>query len=367
MQNNLPEMMVQIPAELNSRVEGSLKEVKRLYCRRVVRRIGTACGGVAVAVGAVFLLGVMDPALAAQIPIIGRLFSTVNADSKVYGPANLDDVAVAVNQKAESTNENCELSAISAYSDGRAAQISFRLDFKGELSDRYRWIDTQYGAASSVTVNGVPVEQMQMNSFNKLEGEWVSTMNFTLPEEVKGADRYEVQLLLGGFSGTLEDDGLGQDEEPPEEAIDVEFSLRFPLFPDLEHQFEFACDAQDNGARVTAVSGTRSETVITIEKPYWGEIFPNADPSEPDVYPKGFPKLYFENGDEVPPNANATFNRGGYDPRAREAQTACLYYDGVPEGTEKLILRFVAGDIYTDVLAEFTIDLLNQTVTGGAK
>lgn len=369
MQSNLSEMNIHIPDTLGERIEESLDEVRSIHRRKTLRRAGTLFGSFAVAVGAFLVFGFTNPALAAQIPLLGRLFQQVNTGGKVYGPANLESYGVvsAVNTKADSTNENCGLYLVSAYSDGNTAQLSFRLEFLGELSDRYHWIDTQYGETSSVTVNGVAAEDMQMNSFSQVEGEWVSTMNFTVPEEVKGAEVLELQLALSGFSGTLEEYDSKTGNAPPAEKIDSAFTLTFPLKVDHAHSFGFTCNAEENGARVTAVSGTPSQTVISIEKPYWGEIFPGADPSEPDAYPKGFPHLYTESGEEIQQNWNAANGQGGYDSKARETQRADLYFDGVPAGTEKLTFRFVVGDVFKDVLAEFSIDLTEQTVTPSGK
>lgn len=356
MQSNLTEMKIQIPAALGERVEESLIEVKRIHRGKIIKRASAAFGGFAVAVGAFFLLGYTNPALAAQIPLLGRIFQQVNTDSKTFGPANLDSygVTISANTAAESTNENCGLTLISAYSDGNTAQLSFRLDLNGELQDRYAWIDTQYGGASSVLINGVRAEKMQMNFFEKTEGIWLSTMNITLPEEAKTADVLQLDLRLAGFNG--------QFDNVQSEPIDGEFTLSYALPVDREHSRSFSGEAEDNGAKATAISITPTQLVISIVKPYWGELGSGGNLTDPDVYPMGFPHLYTESGEEIRRNANATIDEGGYDMYARQEQTADLYFDAPPAGTKRLILRFEVGEGNQDALAEFTIDLENQTI-----
>ena len=43
------------------------------------------------------------------------------------------------------------------------------------------------------------------------------------------------------------------------------------------------------------------------------------------------------------------------------AQTCTLYFDGVPAGTDQVVLRFYQNIQEGEVLAEFTIDLSDQT------
>lgn len=85
---------------------------------------------------------------------------------------------------------------------------------------------------------------------------------------------------------------------------------------------------------------------------------------EPDNYSKGYPHLYTESGEEIGLNSNAT-NNSGYDARSRETQTAELVFDGVPKGTEKVILKFIEGGGSDVSLATFTIDLTAGAVTAG--
>lgn len=349
---------VEIPAALSGRVEESLSQVTRLHRKRVMGRIGAACGSVAGAFALVVLVGTANPALAAQLPIIGKFFAT---DDKVYVP-NVPDSASVVSEAAKSANENCDLQLVRSYSDGNTVQLGFTLNFTGDLADRYYWIDTQGGQNSTATVNGVQAEKLSLNNFSQVDGVWISTMNIELPESTAEDDTLDLHLNLAGFSGTLEEYDVTSDTFPEKENLDVSFELDCQVEVDRDGGYSFLCNAQDNGATVTAVSGTKSQTVISVTKPYWGEIFPETDPTEPDVHPMGFPHLYTADGTEIRQDARSSEDKGGYDYNARYQQSCDLYFDAIPEGETTVILRFVKGDMWDDVLAEFTIDLEAETV-----
>ena len=147
------------------------------------------------------------------------------------------------------------------------------------------------------------------------------------------------------------------------QAIPGEFEAQFTLTVDRDHQFSFTSDAQSNGAKVLAVSGTPTQTVITVEKPFWGLGDSIVESQTPAL---GQPYLVLPDGTQLRYHITKSQELGGYDYRAQETQTADLYFDGLPAGVTQAVLRFYGDSNQETVLAEFTIHVESQTVTPSA-
>lgn len=361
---NLNHIQIDIPARLGSVVDDSLREVGKLHREKIMKRACTTAGSFLAVVGAFLIFGFTNPALAAQIPFLGNFFQQVNDDSKVYGSTNFEEYGAVqmINKEAVSENQDCVLMVTQAYSDGYSVQLAMELAAPQEYAEKYEGIGNGYGKSSTVLIDGETPSLMQMNSFHYLEGKWVSTLNLDIPEVLRERESYDISLALRDFAGDLPFE-LGEDQPAPE-PIAGTFSVDFTVNADLEHSFSFACAAEENGAQVQKVFGTPARTAITVEKPYWGPQYEDLPLEEPDNYSKGYPHLYTASGEEISLNSNATAS-GGYDARSRETQTVELVFDGVPKGTEKVILKFIEGGGSDASLAAFTINLTAGTVTAG--
>lgn len=358
------DIIIPVPDRLGSVVDDSLREVGRLHRRRITKRVCATFGSFFAVVGAFLIFGFMNPALAAQIPFLGNLFQQVNADSKVYGSTNFEEYGAVqmINREADDDNPDCALTVTQAYSDGYSVQLAMELAAPQEYAEKYAGIGNGYGESSTVLIDGETPTLTQMNSFHYLEGKWVSTLNLDIPEALREKESYDISLTLRDFAGNLPFEP-GEDPLPPE-PIAGTFRIEVTVTADLEHSFAFVCDTEENGARVQKVSGTPARTAVTVVKPYWGPQYEELPLEEPDNYSKGYPHLYTESGEKIRLNSNATKNNG-YDVKSREAQTVELVFDGVPKGTEKVILKFIEGGGSDASLAAFTIDLAAGTVTAG--
>lgn len=358
------DMNVAIPARLDAVVEESLKSVSLLHRRKMRKRVATSLGAFFAAVAAVGVLGAANPALASQIPVIGRLFQTVNEDAKAYGGQHLDELPQiqVVEESAPAGESGAVVTVSRAYSDGHDIQMALTLDTPSEWKERFQEIYAQLGAKSTVEINGISIQPaygFSMNGFRQEDGMNVATLRIVLPPELEGQERYEVSLHLAGLVGW---NGWGEEYD----TIDLpdEFDINTTVQADLSHEISFTSDAQDNGAKVLAVSATPSRTVLTIQQPYWGE---RPGDSGEYSYSAGYPRLYTESGEELQMDWNSTRDKGLYDPQAKDTQTATLYFDGAPTGESRVVLKFWEGYNDGDVLAQFVIHLENQTVTPASR
>ena len=394
MREEMNTIEISIPQELDQRVRQAMGQVRAIHRRRILRRAGAAMGSFAAVVGVLLGMAAVNPAMASQIPLVGdwlgSLFYQVNYDSKVGTTGAFVETYEAmedVNAAAASGEWQVEFGE--GYTDGYSLVVSMELTGPQEALEQYRcvWVDTKGGV--SAAVNGEPAQVEGVNAFEERDGKWATTMTVEVPSSQQEADSLEVDVTLSGLTGEIYDeaaaDQAAQDQidrleweaNPdtagtpyPEEAapdpltyeeVGDSFSVSFTLPVDREHGYRFTCQAEDNGAQVLAVSGTPAQTVITVEKPFWGLGDSIVETQVPAL---GTPVLVLPDGTELTWNVDRSRDLGGYDYQATETQTADLYFDGLPEGTTQVELRFEgnSGYIQKGTLAAFTINLTNGTV-----
>ena len=360
---------IPISPQLETRVASALVQVQRIHRNALLRRAGGVLGSFVAVLGTLFTLAAVNPALASQIPLVGdwlgALFFEASEDSKT-GTAGTFletyEVLEEVNVTALTENSRWDLTFVQGYTDGRTVLLSLALDGPQEALDRWDSILVDgYGLRdAAATVNGERAQVKGVNSFRQKEGKWVSTMEIQVPESQREAETLELSVTLKDLSGWAQGITGG-------EAIDGKFTGSFSLAVNRDHQFSFVCQAEQNGARVLAVSGGPAETVISVEKPFWGWGDGNVDTQVPAL---GYPVLVLPDGTLLWDDARKSQELGGYDYKASETQTADLYFDGLPEGIAQVELRFYASspnpyqdDAGISVLAAFTIDLEKQTVS----
>ena len=400
MREKVNEIQISIPEELGARVGAALGEVRRLHRKRVLRRAGAVMGSFVAVVGVMLGMAAVNPAMASQIPLVGdwlgSLFYQANYDSKVgAGGAFLETYDVLEDVSATAENGDWKITIQQGYTDGNTVQLSLILTGPQELLDRYSGVDIgDYGNnAVTAVINGEEAVVDGANPFYERDGAWSSTLTLEVPKSQKDAETLQIDLMMEALSGRVEDASAqaaaGQEQQDrlleesdeatagqgtggsfinprTDEPIQGNFSASFTLTVDREHNFSFTTEAEDNGAKVLAVSGTPTQTVITVEKPFWGLGDSIVETQVPAL---GTPVLVLPDGTELPYNFDRSRDLGGYDYQATETQTADLYFDGLPQGVTQAELQFRQTEPHAynetpveTVLAAFTIILTNGTV-----
>ncbi len=358
---NRQNIEIEIPARLSGAVEESLRQVNRIYRGRIVKRAATAVGSFAVAVGALMIFGLSNPAVASEIPLLGSFFKNVSSKTGNF-PANLNgyDAVQTVGKLALTDNGDWELLAAEAYSDGSAVQIGLELSAPADTLSRFTYVEVDGkdpNGLCEAAVNGEEAKIDTVSPFTREGEKLIGAARITVPESQRGKGKLDVSFTLRDLHGNT----APKNTNSVYEDIPGAFKLEFPVVVDKENNVEFSCDAEDNGAKVLAVKSTPTQTVITVEKPYWGDVHENV----PEDGSKGYPILYTMDGAKLEMYHRTSYEEGGYRYGSKETQTADLYFDGVPAGTKQVLLRFCNDNRYLEQkkLAEFTIDLEKKTVT----
>lgn len=377
MREKVNEIQISIPEELGVRVGAALGEVRRLHRKRVLRRAGAVMGSFVAAVGVLMGMAAVNPAMASQIPLVGEwlgnLFYQANYDSK-YGTngAFIETYAAMQDVSASAASGEWQVTFEEAYTDGYSLVVSMGLSGPEEALQQYRSVLVEQSEVA-VSVNGVTAQVEGVNAFVERDGKWTSTMTVQVPESQQEADSMQVEVTLTGLTGEIYDEAAAeqaaQEEAGPPlvyEAVGEGFTASFTLPVDREHNYSFTCQAEQNGAQVLAVSGTPTQTVITVVKPFWGQGDSIVETQVPAL---GTPVLVLPDGTELSYNFDRSRDLGGYDYQATETQTADLYFDGLPQGVTQAELQFRQTEPHAynetpveTVLAAFTINLTNGTV-----
>lgn len=328
----------QVPEQVHQK----LTETFRLLEERPVKKRRPVWKGVAVSfstVAAAFVLlcgvNAVNPAFAESLPLVGEAFRLYNGERKlgVGSYVGTYDEIELVNAPAEEENaQGMGLTLNEAYSDGEFIHLSFTM---GNVPEQV--MDDLFCLSGLVTsqANGTDLEEEMLNLYP--QGDTLGgTLALALenpPENGTTLElNYQVTDLVRFYAGG------GSREE-----LEGSFSGEAAVTVDTSHNQRYDAFTSDNVVQINWVESTPSYTRINYTIPYWGTTHYTL---------LGIPELYLEDGTPL----RRSWEEGGDsgfgqpDGPAQEAETVThtAFFDGLPQGTEKVILRFFEDQIDWD-------------------
>lgn len=328
----------QVPEQVHQK----LTETFRLLEERPVKKRRPVWKGVAVSfstVAAAFVLlcgvNAVNPAFAESLPLVGEAFRLYNGERKlgVGSYVGTYDEIELVNAPAEEENaQGMGLTLNEAYSDGEFIHLSFTM---GNVPEQV--MDDLFCLSGLVTsqANGTDLKEDMLTLHPQGE---VLSGTVAIPVEGEPADgtvlevTYQVTDLIRTFA-----DGGSREE------LEGSFSGEAAVTVDTSHNQRYDAFTSDNVVQINWVESTPSYTRINYTIPYWGTTHYTL---------LGIPELYLEDGTPL----RRSWEEGGDsgfgqpDGPAQEAETVThtAFFDGLPQGTEKVILRFFEDQIDWD-------------------
>ena len=328
----------QVPEQVHQK----LTETFRLLEERPVKKRRPVWKGVAVSfstVAAAFVLlcgvNAVNPAFAESLPLVGEAFRLYNGERKlgVGSYVGTYDEIELVNAPAEEENaQGMGLTLNEAYSDGEFIHLSFTM---GNVPEQV--MDDLFCLSGLVTsqANGTDLKEDMLTLHPQGE---VLSGTVAIPVEGEPADgtvlevTYQVTDLIRTFA-----DGGSREE------LEGSFSGEAAVTVDTSHNQRYDAFTSDNVVQINWVESTPSYTRINYTIPYWGTTHYTL---------LGIPELYLEDGTPL----RSSWEEGGDsgfgqpDGPAQEAETVThtAFFDGLPQGTEKVILRFFEDQIDWD-------------------
>lgn len=305
------------------------------------------CCGMLFGVNAVF------PAFAESLPGVGKFFGALNgnfstaASQKTAHGAFLDTYEVQnVNVTATSTDGSAQLDVLEAFSDGEMVSFTLDVTLPQELANKYAYIGPEEDTVFSLNgTASTPSSSIALDSQDN--GHFKGVFTFPLPEALSDGDQISVDIsipTLFGYPYAKDYETKGEIEDIP----GVNFQASFSVTVDTSANLNATIDSgTDNGAQVQSIDSSPTRTLVTVSLPDWG----STDPC-----------MYTMDGLDIRFNLAESNEQGGFLPwEDSGAQTCTLYFDGVPAGTDQVVLRFYKNIQKGEVNAEFTIDLNRQT------
>ena len=325
----------QVPEQVHQK----LTETFRLLEERPVKKRRPVWKGVAVSfstVAAAFVLlcgvNAVNPAFAESLPLVGEAFRLYNGERKlgVGSYVGTYDEIELVNAPAEEENaQGMGLTLNEAYSDGEFIHLSFTM---GNVPEQV--MDDLFCLSGLVTsqANGTDLKEDMLTLHPQGE---VLSGTVAIPVEGEPADGtvLEVTYQVTGLGRAF--DGGGSQEE-----LEGSFSGEAEVTVDTSHNQRYDAFASDSEVQINWVESTPSYTKINYTIPYWGTTHYTL---------LGIPELYLEDGTPLRRSWEEGGERGFGEPDgpAQEAETVThtAFFDGLPQGTEKVILRFYEDQI----------------------
>lgn len=328
----------QVPEQVHQK----LTETFRLLEERPVKKRRPVWKGVAVSfstVAAAFVLlcgvNAVNPAFAESLPLVGEAFRLYNGERKlgVGSYVGTYDEIELVNAPAEEENaQGMGLTLNEAYSDGEFIHLSFTM---GNVPEQV--MDDLFCLSGLVTsqANGTDLEEEMLNLYP--QGDTLGgTLALALenpPENGTTLElNYQVTDLVRFYAG-----GGSQEE------LEGSFSGEAAVTVDTSHNQRYDAFASDSEVQINWVESTPSYTKINYTIPYWGSTH---------SMPLGIAMLYLEDGTplqrSIGEEENVGFVKTDGPEQEAETITHTAFFDGLPQGTEKVILRFFEDQIDWD-------------------
>lgn len=331
------------------------------------------------AIAAVLVLGLTVGAGAVGLPFVSGLFRQHNEEHKVAVGTYVDTYqgVQQVGSAAESENAGGMIvTAQEAYSDGEYIHVSFTLDDpENTLKDCY---DATLNTSWIMDEGPMPIEkhygegdvtQEFWVNLEPLNGHLEGTVSLKLAAQVDDGQvlniGYRSDKILARY------DMGGSTKEIP-----ASFNGSLLVTVDKSHNQVVPVSTSQGEVEITRVESTPSYTKISFEAPFWGYT---------DVM-TNYPRLFLPDGtelrhtwtEEAAADAQIITDENGEAVRF----AATHLYDGLPNGTQEVILRFADSQSFNDgtteevldsdgapyerkigILAEVTIDLASGKAT----
>ena len=311
--------------------------------------------------GMLFGVNAAFPAFAESLPGVGRFFEAVNNSFQIAGSAksphggNVGTYAVE-NVNISDSGGGYDVQIQQAFSDGQNASFTVELTVPTREWETYDSLSLGTGMEIQVHEELVPNGYGSSLSRQEEEGRYAGAISFALPENLQGcADGTELNLEVVITTVTYPDKQIynGYLDVP------VELGANFLVTVDASGNRSFFVNTnqnRNNEVQVLEVSVFPTETLITVQLP--------------EYFHEGvYPALYTMEGQAIPYDntVDGLAGKGGFDWMTQAyPQDFTLTFDGPPAGTEELVFRLYEENNEYKVKAEFTIDLVSETVAPSA-
>ena len=356
----MPELIkVPVPDSVHKRILetcASLPEGRPVKANRTVKAALTAAASIAAAF--VLMLGVnaVNPVFAESIPLLGQVFKEINGRMKLAVGSNIGTYGGIEEVSGVSDfSDGMELSLKEVYSDGYYIHCAFSLKIPEEQDKQYDYISGRM----SVRLNGEALINSGGGAYTiymePSEEGYNGTCSIKLPKPAENGEKlalsYHVDSLVSVYNITA---------DYSEDKMECSFDGSYEVTADTTNNSSAEGFTGSGDVKILSVESTPSYTEIAYETPFWG--------LNHGMEIGSLPTLYLADGTIVSSNG-LKYPVTSRTPWDAESLSGTMVYDGLPEGTDTLVLRFdnqfISGNSpekrNAKIIEEITIDLKNRT------
>lgn len=358
--DGMPEFVkTPVPESVHQRILetcASLPDRGPVRANRAVKAVLAAAASVAAAF--VLLLGVnaVNPVFAESIPLLGNVFQEINGRMKLAVGSNIGTYGgIEEVRGVSAVSGGMELSLKEVYSDGYYIHCAFSLKIPEEQDKQYDYINGRM----SVRLNGEALTNSGSGVYNiymePSEEGYNGTCSIKLPKPAENGEKlalsYQVDSLYSVYNVAT---------DYREDKLECSFDGSYEVTADTTNNSSARGFTGSGDVKILSVESTPSYTEIAYEIPFWG--------LNHGLEIGSLPTLYLADGTIVSSNGlkDPVYSRTPWD---AESLSGTMVYDGLPQGTDTLVLRFdnqfIAGNSPekkgAKIIEEITIDLKNRT------
>lgn len=280
------------------------------------------------------LLGVnaINPALAESLPFVGDIFRMHNSGSKrfvgtyvgTYG--KVEEVSAPAAEEEDA--QGLSLTAEEAYSDGEFVHIAFAMQAPQEQLDKFEYM----AMPITCTANGDETTPYSYLSLWQDGGRFVGSVSFRLPQLMENGQPLSLSYETGQITAYYNDW-----EQEAQEDLPGAFTGSLQVTADTTDNRILNSFKSSGDVKILMLDATPSRTTIQYEIPYWGE----------DGWYTDHPQLFTEDGTWIKRSTMPDERiSSSYNVYGADTITPTWDFDGLPAGTQKVILRFFNYDPY---------------------
>lgn len=341
------------------------KQAAKKTSHKTLRFTAVTAGTIAAAF--IFLVGVnaANPVFAESLPLIGDMFKQFNTQNKVVLGSNIGSYGKLCDADVSTTAaDGGQLEIGDVYSDGQYVYAALTLTPPDSDADNCIYA---YGKISA-TINGqaalgcTTTDPSALGvSFERNDnGSFVGTLIMKSQTVCADNEKMTVEFQIDSFAGMI-------DESYDEIDLDwASVSGSFDTVADTANNQKLTDLINSGEIKVNGIEATPSYVKIDYEIPFWGST------NEGVI---DFASLQTESGEYLSLSSSDSFVDANNITDDISTITSSKQFDGVPNGTKKLILRFyntqswaasadeISPWVEPHCLAEVTIDLSTKNVT----
>lgn len=287
--------------EVPDRIDSFIKEgIKKASHEKTYEKKKSIKNIIVASISAIIIIGIVNPALASKIPIIGNVFEII--EEKILFPTKYSQYATAIDQVVTSNGISVTLKEVVC--DGYKLYVTYSVEnekpFKWTYTEeKYDHLDiTQLGTIEEYNRASFTDQELPTWEFSGINGGFIDDKTFvgmhTYNLEALGVDipdKFDFEIKITSFMTRKQ--GRKIPFMPETKMYNGSWAFKVPV--EVERSFEKEVNINEslsNGVTLDSIIATPLETIVTVD-------YGNESRTEDDILQLYEVKMYDEQDNEI--------------------------------------------------------------------